>query len=239
MFLSVLFACALEGSAVELTVEPVAGTSPLRCGEEAEVQGHEVTLQDFRWFVHRVQVVGADGAAHPLLLTEDAWQHDGIALLDHEDGCHNGTAATHPTLRGTTRAQPPYRAVRLRVGLPPAHNHADPLRQAPPLTTSAMHWGWRQGHKYVRFDFVHDGVPTRVHLGATGCAGPMGAVSGCTAPNLGDLQLPIDGTTARLDLSEALAATSGGCMAEPGDRSCEPWLTAFGIPPADLAVVLR
>lgn len=230
MLLALLAACTTPGTPLTLTITPMAGAAPLRCGEPVDVAGRRVTLRDLRWFVHDVEVVGADGIAHPLDLTPTDWQHAGAALLDHEDACHNGTAVLHDTLEGRTYAQAPYQAVRLAVGLPPELNHADPLTLEPPLTTTSMHWGWRQGFKYVRFDFVQDDVPTRVHVGATGCEGPMGAVSTCAQRNLGSLVLPLHGTTAQLDLGPALAATTDGCMAGPGESSCDPWYEAFGVP---------
>jgi len=229
LLLPLLVACPPPGTPATLTVVPSAFGTPLRCGETMEVAGHEVRMRDLRWFAHDIEVVGADGVAHPLVLDPTDWQHGGVALLDHEDACHNGSVVTHDTLEGRTWAQPPYKALRLQVGLPPELNHADPLTLEPPLTTTAMHWGWRQGFKYVRFDVALDGLPTRIHLGATGCEGPMGAVTGCEHRNLGALELPLDGTVARLELGPALAHTTDGCMSAPDDRACIPWFEAFGI----------
>jgi len=233
-FLPLLLACFAPTTPVEVALSAEAGTQPLRCGQPVALDGHEVVLRDLRLYVHDVQLVGADGVAHDLRLTEDDWQSAGVALLDFEDGCHNGTSATNTTLRGHTRAVAPYQGVRFTLGVPAALNHADPLTLDPPLTTMAMHWGWQAGFKFVRFDYRLDGEAARMHLGSTGCVGPMGSVSGCDRANRSRMEVPLrsGSLAARLDLGPALtdAHAGAGCMADPTDPGCAPWLHLFGLP---------
>jgi len=233
LLLPLVLACASPGTPVSVPFDVVAAGHPLRCGVPVAVDSHQIELRDLRLFVHDVQLVGADGVAHRLVLDEGPWQHDGTALLDFEDGCHNGSTATNTQLVGSTAAAAPYRAVRFTVGVPTATNHADPLTLEPPLTTMAMHWGWQAGFKFVRFDYRYDGHPVRMHLGSTGCEGPMGAVTGCARANRATVEVPFvgDDASVQLDLGPALATTGAGegCMADPDDPGCTPWFAHFGV----------
>lgn len=218
----------------EVRVEVYAAVSgqALVCGEPLPVAGHHVTLRDLRLFVSDVVLIGEDGAGSSLHLSESRWQHDGVALLDFEDACHNGTSATNRSLAGRVDSEGPFRAVRFTVGVPEPLNHADPLTLEAPLTTAAMFWGWQAGHKFVRFDHAWDDQNIRVHLGSTGCRGAAGAVVGCEHPHRGELELPLADGVATLDLGPALVDHPGvGCMADPGDAACEPWFDLFGMTP--------
>lgn len=86
-------------------------------------------LLDFRLFVHDVELVRAGGEHVPFRLTEDgAWQRDGVALLDFEDGsgsCETGSADTNARLRGEAPQHEDYTGVAFTLGMPERRNHLD------------------------------------------------------------------------------------------------------------------
>src|SRR5690606_34504923 len=81
---------------VTLRFDPRFGDQPFACGREFAgigTSGAAVTPLDFRLYLHDIALVRASGERVPLLITDDGtWQHDGMVLLDFEDG--SGACAT-------------------------------------------------------------------------------------------------------------------------------------------------
>lgn len=239
---------------------------PFTCGRVYEGVGQppaRYQARDFRFYVHDVRLLGAGGTEVPLELEENAFQHDGVALLDFEDAgatCNAGTPELHPTLTGTA-PEGDYRGLRFRLGVPVEKNHADPTLAPAPLNVTSMFWVWRGGYKFLRVDGGPADLPEaafNVHLGSTGCPGDSPTApptSPCTHPNQVDVLLegfdPITGTVVA-DIAPVLAGsditfntegTSAGCIGAPDDPECEAILPRLGLPvgavPAGEQVLFR
>jgi uncharacterized repeat protein (TIGR04052 family) len=172
------------------------GDAAFACGSSYPGTGSSgVTAapQDFRFFVHDVRLVSADGSEVPVQLDERApYQALGTGLLDFEDatgGCLSGDAATNTTLTGKA---PPgeYTGVAFRVGVPEAVNHNNPAAQPAPLAAGNMAWGWLSGYRFLRAELGAEGGGGVLHLGSAACTGDpaLGSVS-CARPNRADVRL--------------------------------------------------
>ncbi len=163
------------------------------------------TPTDFRFYVHEVQLLRADGSAAPLTLAETPWQHQGVALLDFENGqgpcAQGGNAALNETLRGTAPAGS-YTGLRFTLGVPERLNHQDATVAPSPFNLTAMFWNWQNGYKFVKVDLqvgaaapvapnapAHGGAAGQggfaLHLGSTQCvaAAPTQPGRDCRNPN--------------------------------------------------------
>ena len=163
------------------------------------------TPTDFRFYVHDVQLLRADGSAVPVTLSESAWQHQGVALLDFENGqgpcAQGGNAALNETLRGTAPAGS-YTGLRFTLGVPERLNHQDATVAPSPFNLTAMFWNWQNGYKFVKVDLqvggampaapsapAHGGAAGEggfaLHLGSTQCvaAAPTQPGRDCRNPN--------------------------------------------------------
>ena len=111
------FAAAVNGA------DFACGTSYADVGTSAT----EITPVDFRFYVHGVELINADGSAEEVELDENTWQRDGVVLLDFENGsgpCVNGTAATNTAITGSVPAGD-YTGIRFVLGVSEDLNHAD------------------------------------------------------------------------------------------------------------------
>lgn len=209
--------------------------------------GASSSITDFRFYVHDVRLVDAEGAEVPLALTQDGlWQHQGLALLDFEDrtgGCSNGTTETRTIVEGTAPAGD-YVGVAFKVGVPEAMNHLDNATAPSPLNLSALFWSWSSGYKFLRVDAVADGGqgPFNLHLGATGCTGDpaLGDAVTCTNPNVMEVALGgFDPMTSVVvfDYASVVAevdlTTDGGgapgCMSGGADPECVAVFPSLGL----------
>ncbi len=209
-----------------------------------------VTLTDFRFYVHQVELLAADGSATPLAITDDGtFQADGVALLDFENGgpCTMGTTETHTAITGTA-PEGTYTGIRFVLGIPFALNHQDASAAHAPFNFTSMFWNWQGGYKFVRIDAVNvvpggGGSLFAVHLGSTGCDGsPAGGVTMCDRPNRSTIELTgFDPETSVVvaDFAELMegvdptintAATAPGCMSGATDPECNEVIPSFGIP---------
>lgn len=236
------------------------GGQPFACGTpygglgatKAEVQG-----TDFRMYISNVAMVAADGTRAPVTLAETDWQHDGVALLDFEDGtagCANGTAPLNTTLTGTV-PEGDYTGLSFQIGVPFSMNHGDPTVAHTPLNLTSMFWNWRGGYKFLRIDMVPtdrgaDGPKGWfLHLGSTMCDSPGrtdAPAAPCANPNLMDVVLtdfdPVANTivvdpapvVAGADLRVNAPDTSPGCMSFPGDSDCTTVMGKLGFAYGDL-----
>ncbi len=251
LLLSVLpLLAACGGREVVLTFEGLVGGEPAACDRTYEGVGataSALTLLDYRMYVHDVRLLTEDGREIPLELAQDgAWQHQGTALLDFEDGdgCDSGTALTNATVRGTVAEDAAFTGVRFRLGVPFELNHADASTAPAPLNYTSMFWSWNAGYKFLRVEGRTTGLPEgwRVHLGSTGCEGDgRGNVTGCAADNVAEVELTgfdPEADTIAADLADLLSDTDldadaggpPGCMSGTDDPECEIVFHALGLP---------
>jgi uncharacterized repeat protein (TIGR04052 family) len=220
---------------VEIRLEARVGDAPFACGTEYAAVGADgatATPTDFRFFVHDVRLVGADGRETPLELVDDGqWQGRGVALLDFEDatgGCDTGF--TTPEVNTTLRGRAPrgtYTGVRLRVGVPAELNHADPTAMPAPLNTTQLTWTWNFGYIFLAATAKVMGetpFDQGVHLGSRGCAGDAkdgGETVACQYPNRPEVEL------ANVDLGGPIVVDWGAIfsalpMKQPSDKCQAP-----------------
>jgi uncharacterized repeat protein (TIGR04052 family) len=235
--------------AVSLSFEARVGDKVFDCASSYPGLGTaatEVSIADFRMYVHDVRLVTADHADVPVKLDESVWQYQGVALLDFEDktgACSNGTVERNTKVTGTV---PPgtYTGLKLKLGVPPALNHADAASAHSPLNLTGLFWTWRAGYKFVRLDAAAVGGvgPFLVHLGSNGCKGDpsLGEAVTCSRPNVAEIDLNgFDPTkkTILVDYAELVKGSdlgvnvSGaqGCQSDSDDPECPPLFERLGL----------
>ncbi len=238
-----------EPQAVEIAFAAKVAGADFTCGQSYTnigTQNSEITPLDFRFYVHDVELIDADGNAVAVELeTDDKWQTERVALLDFEDGsgsCDNGNADTNAKVVGTVPAGE-YDGLRFKVGVPFEDNHADVTLADSPLNIPSMFWNWNGGYKFVRIDNNTSGVPSfNIHVGSTACDGDMmGNVTGCDNENRPQIAFDTFDPASNvvvLDLAELLAGvdvdtnspdTPPGCMSAPGDPECASIFDALGV----------
>jgi uncharacterized repeat protein (TIGR04052 family) len=229
---------------VTLTFHTGFGATPFSCQLPAVLpDGHTIEPSTLKLFVHDLRLIDADGTETPITLEDDGrWQSQGVAQLDFEDGtgsCRNGSSPVRTLIRGTVPDRSYGRGLRFRIGVPFAQNHANPVKAAPPLSDTTMHWDWRGGYKFFRFDARIDGRPYRIHLGSTGCDGTIGHITGCARPNRPEVRLDtfsLDHPEVSLDLAKLLEGLpppgpvgAGGCMGGAEEPGCAPVFAHLGL----------
>jgi len=245
--IALALACGSDDATQSITipVSAVVGSEPFVCGQTYTGLGDgslELTPTDFRFYVHDVRVVDAEGAEFPVTLEQDGrFQEGDVALLDFEDGCGDfGNPDLNSTIRGTV-PEGDYVGLRFRVGVPEARNHADPVTQPAPLNLTDMWWTWNAGYKFIRIDGRSSAFDSwRLHLGSTGCDGDMMGNASCTNANVPEVALDGDPTTLEVAIDlEALVdgsdlanteETPPGCMSRPDDPDCEALFRNLGLP---------
>ncbi len=200
---------------VTINFGAAVGAMPFRCGDRYMVgtPAAQADVVDLRFYVHDVRMVRADGTEAPVALTASAWQHEGVALIDFENGagaCDQGDAETNTALVGTV-APGAYVGLRFKVGVPFAMNHVDLTSLPSPLNRSSLFWSWNSGH--IFFAATIRAAATRpvtldggladaaapgdlgsvmvmndhfTHVGSTGCMGSPATgtpVTSCAKPN--------------------------------------------------------
>lgn len=225
-----LQACAKKPTE-NINFDAVLDGTAVDCGKEIETaNGQLIQINDFRFFVHDIVITGADGKAFPFILSEEKLQTQGVALLDFEDGCHNGSLGTNKALNGITKAQKPWKKIAFKIGVPFALNHENPLKAEGPLTTTSMHWSWQGGYKFMRIDGKLDNESFRFHLGSTGCQGELNNIKSCKALNVGHLEFALTNQSTSIDLALLIPKKlhSGGCMSH-GGNDCTDFFKTLGI----------
>lgn len=234
-------------AAVSIAFAARIGGTAFACGDTYGVgsAASAYVASDFRFYVHDVRLIGAAGEV-PVTLDADAFQADGVALLDFETGgtgCQMGSPATHTAVTGTVPAGT-YTGVAFKVGVPFARNHLDVATAAAPLNIPAMYWAWSSGYKFLKIDGAVGGAGFNLHLGSTGCGttGTTSPTAPCTSPNVMDVTLTgfVPGTSvivadaapvlADVDVATNTAQTAPGCMAFPGDPECVAIFPHLGLP---------
>jgi len=251
---------AVADQQVTLNFAAEVGGVPFACDQTYSGLGAtdaDVQVRDFRTYLTDIALIAADGSRVPVTLTEDIWQHAGVALLDFEDAtgaCTNGTSQTNTTIRGTV-PEGDYTGADFAVGVPFDLNHADASVALSPLNLTSMFWNWRGGYKFVRIDMV----PTDrdadapagwfLHLGSTMCKAASKTESPaepCANPNM--MQVSFDAfdpashtvvidpapLVANADLRANAPETSPGCMSFPGDADCTSVMPQLGLAYGDI-----
>lgn len=165
-------------------------------------------LVDLRFYVSNVALVDQDGNATPVVLTENAGQSKGLALLNFgyntvSSGATYANVTCSPTTGYVTsitgKVKPgTYTGVTMVVGVPlygpdmvrQNHSNAADTANSLPLQNSAMAWSWQSGRKFTKLEFwpttpvqkPNSSTTSKwvVHLGSTGCSGDP--TVGTTAP---------------------------------------------------------
>ncbi|MCE9573461.1 MAG: metallo-mystery pair system four-Cys motif protein [Deltaproteobacteria bacterium] len=221
------------------------GATPFACGVAVPAMGSPAasyTPTDARFYVHDVELLDADGAV-PVTLDANAFQGNGVALMDFEDGCgSDGTAELHTAITGTVPDRA-YVGVRFTLGVPADQNFVDLASAPAPLNVTGMYWIWQFGYKFLKLDGTST-APFFLHLGSSGCPGanPEAPPTGpCANPNTVTYTLTgfdpweqtvvadLGAVLATSDLTTNTTNTAPGCMSEPDDPECLAILPRLGI----------
>lgn len=231
---------ALADSLVPITVrfKATVGAQSFVCGTSYQDIGTSkatITASDFRFYVHDIRLIRADGdTVRAALRAEAPWQDNDVALLDFENGtatCSNGTPETRDAVVVMAPAGA-YRGVTFALGVPFNRNHLDVSQAPPPLSLSRLFWSWTGGYKFLRVDMRATAgdsaaTPWVIHLGSTGCSPAASAttpVAKCTNPNRARVVLAgfdpsqdvvtadLAAMLARTDVRRNQPQTAAGCM---------------------------
>ncbi len=198
-------------------------------------------VTDWRFYVHDVELVRADGSRQALALDQDGvWQYKNVALLDLRRNCGGGALPTNTAVAGTV-ANDNYTGICFKVGVPYELNHVNDATAPSPLNSSGMLWNWRGGRKFIRIDGtgapgdVDRAVAFHIHLGSTQCPGSDPSApptAACGYPNIAEFCLDnfdADQDHIVMDIGTALEAsnvafntpdTASGCMSANSDPEC-------------------
>ncbi len=196
-------------------------------------------VNDWRFYVHDVALVKADGSRRLMALNQDGvWQYQNLAMLDLENGCANGTPQTNATVKGTVPNES-YTGICFKLGIPYALNHLSDATAPSPLNSSGMMWNWRGGRKFIRIDGVGDpgniNQAFHIHLGSTECPGTAPnapPTAACGYPNVPEFCLDnfnVERDQIAMNLEKALEGsnvvvnspgTQAGCMSANSDPDC-------------------
>ncbi len=227
----IMASCAKPADSQLTTLEFIAtyGDQEVSCEQPLD---ERTALTDLRFMVSDVELGSTAGE----------WQAattQRVELLDFENGagpCLNGTVEKLSQL--AVRQQADARGLRFTLGVPFDLNHQDPLKATAPLDQPVMHWHWQSGYKFIRAGIVRDGVRWHIHLGSTGCQGPMTAVTHCDQPNRAFVELPLwqpgDQVVMKLDalLHGVLVRGPGAhCLASAADENCRRVSRNLGLDP--------
>jgi uncharacterized repeat protein (TIGR04052 family) len=199
-------------------------------------------VNDWRFYVHDVALVKADGSHQLVDLDQDGtWQYENVALLDLRKDCGSGTLPTNTVVKGAVPNEN-YTGLCFKVGVPYALNHLNDATAPSPLNASGMLWNWRAGRKFIRVDGFgapggDNSVAFVIHLGSTECPGPEPSappIAACGYPNIAEFCLDnfnVDQDRVVMDIGHALAAsnvafntpnTASGCMSGNAHPECIP-----------------
>ncbi|MDJ0760569.1 MAG: metallo-mystery pair system four-Cys motif protein [Woeseiaceae bacterium] len=242
LILFTLSACESNQQQVSIAFNVEFNGQPIRCDSESPV-----ALTDLRFFIHDLELTGADGTVVPTRLKRDsAWQNGAVAFIDLENGqggCDDGTPESNARVIASVSSDSDLaglQGLRFTLGVPFELNHSNLLEAAPPLDDAAMHWHWRSGYKFLRAGVETDNDSFWFHLGSTACQGTTGNISGCDSPNRPIVELA--GFNPQTDsvvidigrLFDAVDLEDGersDCSSGPTEQSCPPVLATLGLGP--------
>jgi uncharacterized repeat protein (TIGR04052 family) len=218
------------------------GDQPFDCGQNQTLGSRATTMVplDFRLYVSEVQL-RRGGQWVDAVLSDNDFQHDGIALLDFETtvgGCDNGSVGTHTVLDVEDATGD---AVAFTIGLPAEQNHLDATTQAAPLNIPSMFWSWADGYKYTKIDVRNEalGQDYYFHLGASDCS--TDEVGTCVNRHEGRVEVELDlaKQSVAIDLAAMWSTVDlavvppeddiAGCMSFPDDAECPAMLGSLGL----------
>lgn len=254
LVLALALPASLCGNRKQYTLRFAAqvGSEPLRCDASYPgigLSGTELQLLDFKAYVRDIALVRANGEKYGLTLLEDGpWQHEGIALLDFEDGtgtCNTASPETRTEVVGRAAGHDDYVGVQLTLGVPEELNHLHLDRAEPPLDQPGMWWSWKAGYRFLRLDVrTRSNAAWSFHLGADGCQGTPAEGFQCAAtheatvlvsdfdPETGRIVFDLAALFAQTDLDAPaghVTEPAVGCMSEVTDPDCPPLLRHVGI----------
>jgi uncharacterized repeat protein (TIGR04052 family) len=231
-----LLACAEPREAIEISFAVRYGEAGISCTDAVD----GVWLSDLRFFVHDVRVLDESGQDLAFRMADDRrWQDGVVALIDLENGqgaCENGSPDMNALLRGTLR-RGSMNSVNFRLGIPAEQNHLDPMTAPPPRNSTAMHWHWLTGYKFVRAAVRTDTDGFSLHLGSSHCGGAPGTFL-CQTPNRPSIALgAFDASRQQvildvkklfegIDLKDSIASD---CSSGPGQATCALPFRALGL----------
>ncbi len=211
-------------------------------------ESYEITFRDIRFYVSDIVLIDSDENEVELALDQDSpWQHEGVALLDFEDGtgaCESGTAETNTEVIGTVPTAD-YTGIRFQIGVPYDLNHSDVNTAESPLNEVAMNWNWLNGRKFVKIeintDNSLDGAGSlevdqwNIHLGSI-CPGkdptmPPGSEDDCIRPGRPQVAFDAFDPTSDVLVADIGALLSGVNIEE--DLGAMPVIGCQSLPPAD------
>ncbi|MEE2788961.1 MAG: MbnP family copper-binding protein [Myxococcota bacterium] len=218
----------------------VVGDQPFECGTPYDDLGDDkqtAAFTDFRMFVHNFAFIDGDGIRHPLVLDEDnIWQARGVALIDFEDGCENGTPQLNSTVSGIAEIGQ-IRGLEFSIGVPNELNSPATMLEGrgSPLNQSSLFWSWKSGYKFIRLD--SDLKVFRFHLGSSDCSDDFVCQHENIAtitlddfdPGAHDVVLDVRRLLDGSILGQNTQGTAPGCMGEPDDPDCEGLFARLGL----------
>jgi len=237
-----------NAQAVEINFEARVGNQAFKCTDKFTGVGTaatEISLTDFRFYVHDVRLTTADSKEVPVQLDQDGkWQLENLVLLDFEDktgGCSNGTTEMNGKITGKVPAGT-YTGLVFNIGVPFDLNHNDAATAPSPLNLTGLFWTWNDGYKFMRIDAVATGAgPFLTHLGSTECVADAGGkVTSCGRANRPVVQfaafdvaknkvvIDYGALVAKNDVSMN-GGGAPGCMSGKDDPECGPLLGQLGI----------
>lgn len=177
---------------ISLPFYATAGDQEIRCSESisglgnaAGGAGTDVTVSDFRVFIHDVQLITDQGLKLPVELdTTQTSQNADVVLLDFRDTADIDDLSTeicpqtfsektvmnpgyNDTINGVAKVDAAYTlsAIQFTLGVPFGLNHNDQADAVEPLRNpglaSGMAWNWQAGYKFARFDVSPSGGISR------------------------------------------------------------------------------
>jgi uncharacterized repeat protein (TIGR04052 family) len=246
----------------KIEFQGMVGEAPFSCEGEFEGIGAgktKIKPIDFRFWVHDVALVRANGEAVLLSLKEEqptstirddgAWQKDNVALLDFEnaEGSCAGSPETRTYVVGTAAKHDDYTGLRFKVGVPRVHNNVNAPLADYPFGAPGMAWQWKGGYRFVKVDVSTMTKPKYYfHLGSTGCEGDPGSDGeqggiNCTVENVAPIALDgfhVSTDKVKVDIStlysgidvDSLADKTYACMSGGTTNTmCPSMFAALGL----------
>jgi uncharacterized repeat protein (TIGR04052 family) len=213
---------------------------------------HSATTQDFRFFVHDVQLETSDGTSVPFALDERSpVQSDGVALVDFTDeagACGAVGDITNTQLTGHAPAAD-YTGISFVIGVPETLNHGDPTTAKAPLNDPSATWGWQSGYRFLMAEILRAdtdtdeggtdaGAPTDpltlVHVGSAACSGAPAKGFTCMRANRAHVRLTGFDPTQRAVVADLGRLFDGvdlglGVQCHGTAHECKPMYDALGI----------
>lgn len=207
----------------------------------------EMTLNDMRFYVSNIRLLAADGSEAPLMLEQDGlWQHEGVALLDFEDGTAGCAEFGNSALNDKVVGMAPegeYTGLAFTMGVPFELNHLDTTMAPSPLNLPAMWWNWQFGYKFARVEMMANDAVWLLHLGSTGCVAPNGNTppeAPCANTNAVEVRLEAFNPQTDFVVADLATLLAGvdissstpeppGCMSGPDDPDCGSVFTGLGL----------